>query len=283
MTAAAGAGRLVTVGWVLEETLASVIFFPPEPLVWPSARGGSRDGVAGCPAIKDLTQRLWVVRSPYTFRLRVTHFEAGQGFRYVSERVGNERPIADALLNRVLQVQPIATWESPHRPVLQLRLPYIFLSDRSVYIEQLPAFMSDIGVRLPGLVYGGRFPIDVWPRRVNFAFQWVDLDRCVEIRRGEPLFYVRFQPRLRDQRVRLIEAERTPELLTFLDAIRSVPAYANNTFSLFGRAAEIRPPRLVRARRTYADVSAREQAEAERLAREAESGDADDGPACPAR
>lgn len=270
MSTEAGPRRQITVGWLLEETLASVVFFPPEPLVWPASRGRGNEGVAACPAIKDLTQRLWVVRSPFTFRLRVTHFEAGKGFRYASEPVGNERPVADALLYRLIQTQAMETWESPNRPVMQLRLPYIFLSDHSVYVEQLPAFMSDIAARFPGIVYGGRFPIDVWPRRLNFSFQWVDLERCIEIRRGEPLFYVRFQPRLRDQRIRLVEAERTPEVDAFLNAIKAAPAYANKTFSLFGRAAEMRPPRLVRARKTYAERAAREAEEAERLAQESE-------------
>jgi hypothetical protein len=263
--------RPITVGWLLEEHLASVIFYPPEPLKWPASSGRNRNGVTGCPAIKDLTQRLWVVRSPYTFRLRTTYFEAGQGFRYVSETVGQERPIPDLLLNRLLQVQPMETWESPGRPVLQLRLPYVFICDRSVYIEQLPAFLSDISVSFPGLVYPGRFPIDVWPRRINFSFQWIDLERCLEIRRGEPLFYLRFSPRLRDQRVRLVEAERTEELSAFLEAIRSAPAFANNTFSLFERAAEMRPPRLVRARRNYASKAAQEKAEAERLSQEGQT------------
>lgn len=66
-------------------------------------------------------------------------------------------------------------------------------------LEQLPPFLSETQARFPGLVYGGRFPIDLWPRAVNFSFQWTDPGRPIRIERGDPLFYLRLLPEGRDQ------------------------------------------------------------------------------------
>lgn len=256
-----GVPKAVTVGWLLCEDISSVVFFPPERLVWPDIPKGARAGdIARCPGIRELTSLLWVVRSPFTFRIRVARFEPEKTFTYRCEPCEGENALSERVLSRLLPAMPFSTWETPERPLLQLRLPYVFLADHSVYIEQLAPFMSDVSARFPGTVYGGRFPIDVWPRRLNFAFHWVDLTREIHIRRGDPLFYLRFQPRLRDQKVRLVEAERTPEVRQFMEAVKDVTAYTDKTFSLFERAAQMRPPRLVKARRTYV---ARAAAEAE--------------------
>lgn len=269
--------KTVTVGWLLCEDISSVVFFPPERLTWPEIpRGASAGDIARCPGIRDLTSQLWVVRSPFTFRIRAHHFDPGKGLTYRCEPC--EKGLSERVLAHLLPVMPVSTWETPERPLLQLRLPYVFLSDHSVYIEQLPAFMSEVHARFPGTVYGGRFPIDLWPRRINFAFHWVDLTREIFIQRGDPLFYVRFQPRLRDQKVRVVEAERTSEVRQFMDAVKDVTAYTDKTFTLFARAAEMRPPRLVKERRTYV---ARAAKEAEAALQAASASDGGSGPTPP--
>lgn len=49
--------------------------------------------------------------------------------------------------------------------------------------------------------------------------------------------------------MRLIEAERTPEVEAFVEAVSGVTLCTDRTFSLFERAGQLRPPRLVKARR----------------------------------
>jgi len=233
------------VGWLLAEDLASVVFFPPERLDWPTTRTG---GATDCPAISDLARHYYVVRSPVTLSLRCTRFTPGKEFFYDVPEVEGEKVLAGRSLQRLLTVTPPAIWENPDHPTLQLNLPYVFVSDESVFVEQLPAFFTS---QLPVLLYGGRFPIDVWPRQLNFSFQWVDLQRDLLIRRGEPLFYVRFYPTERDRKVQLVEAERTRELEQFMASVRGVTGLVDKTFGLFQRAAELRPPVLVVPKQRY--------------------------------
>ena len=55
-------------------------------------------------------------------------------------------------------------WRAPSVPILQLRLPYCFIADEVVYITQLEAFGHYSKHPLPETIFGGRFPIHIWPR-----------------------------------------------------------------------------------------------------------------------
>ena len=247
----AAPGKSAQVGWLFAEDLSAVVYYPPERLEWPGPRARP-GGAADCPAIADMARHYYVVRSPVTLSLRCTHFVPGQEFYYdVPSVEGADKVIGGRTLQRLLTVMPPAIWENPEYPTLQLNLPYLFVSDESVYVEQSPAMFSPVSCQWPVLLYGGRFPIDVWPRQLNFSFQWVDLQRPLLIRRGDPLFYVRFYPTDRDRKVQLVEAERTRELENFMASVRDVTAMVSRSFSLFARAAELRPARLVVPKQSY--------------------------------
>jgi len=64
---------------------------------------------------------------------------------------------------------------------------------------------------LPGTIFGGRFPINVWPRPL-WAFEWHDPSKPIKINRGEPLFYATFETLPQDRSVAMAEVEVTPEL-----------------------------------------------------------------------
>lgn len=248
----ARARKPAVVGWLFSEDLSSVVYYPPERMQWPGPQpqGG---GAADCPAIADLGRHYYMVRSPVTLSLRCTHFVPGQEFFYEVPAVpGGDKLLGGQALKRLLTVMPPSIWENAEYPTLQLNLPYVFVSDESVYVEQCPAFYSPVSSQWPILLYGGRFPIDVWPRQLNFSFQWVDLNRPLLIRRGDPLFYLRFLPEQRDRKVQLIEAERTREIENFMASVRDVTAMVSRSFSLFGRAAQLRPPKLVVPKKPYA-------------------------------
>jgi hypothetical protein len=41
---------------------------------------------------------------------------------------------------------------------------------------------------LPGPIFWGRFPINVWPRPLMWAFKWHEPDKPIKIKRGDLLF-----------------------------------------------------------------------------------------------
>lgn len=241
------------VGWLFSQDQSSVVYFPPRRLDWPgqAVPGGASD----CPAISDLARQYYVVESPFSIGLRCTKLVPGQSFFYDVVPVPGQKTLTLETLRKVLQVMPPSIWESPERPTLQLMLPYLFISDESVYVEQTPAFLSPSSANWPLLLYPGRFPIDVWPRQLNFSFQWTDSSRDILIERGQPLFYVRFLAEQRDRKIRLVEAERTRELENFMSSVRDVTGVVDRSFGLFKRAAELRPPQLLVPKQAYRSPS----------------------------
>jgi hypothetical protein len=129
-----------------------------------------------------------------------------------------------------------------------MALPYCFIADEPVWLTQLGCFAHYRADPLPGTIFGGRFPVHIWPRPLMWAFEWHDIEKDIVLRRGEPLFYVQFEATGPDRAVQLVEAERTPELSAYLEKLSGVVNYVSQTFSLFKAAEEARPARLLTPR-----------------------------------
>jgi hypothetical protein len=78
-----------------------------------------------------------------------------------------------------------------------------------------------------------------------WAFEWYDTKKDIVIKRGDPWFYARFEAEEPSRPVRLIEAEKTPELENYINSISGVTNYVNRTYSLFDLARKRRPKRLL--------------------------------------
>ena len=78
-----------------------------------------------------------------------------------------------------------------------------------------------------------------------WAFEWHEPQKDLILRRGEPLFYVQFEAMDPSRAVQVVEAERTPEVQSYLDSLAGVVNYVNQTFSLFKAAEAIRPKKLL--------------------------------------
>lgn len=198
--------------------------------------------VAQCPAVLDFDHRQLVINCPIDVHLRVTLTESSMD---VTNLLADKSPIRSEALQRRIIFQPRHEWRNPQRPVLQMLTPYVFVADDPIYLNQYPPFLHYVGDKRPGIQISGRFPIDIWPRAVMWAFEWHDTSKELVLRRGEPLFYVRFEAPDPSAPVRLIEAKKTPELESFMDSITGVSEIVGQTFSLFKTARERRPKQLL--------------------------------------
>ena len=93
----------------------------------------------------------------------------------------------------------------------------------------------------PGTLFGGRFPINVWPQPLLWAFEWHNIKKPIRLKRGQPLFYGQFELDNPERQFQVFEVERSPELQEYLNKISAAVHSVNKTFSLFKRAAEVRP------------------------------------------
>lgn len=235
----------IQVGWFLTEDKASILYEPPYRMRSQSeskhAKSASR-----CPAVLQLESRYFVVNCPFDFHL---HFERdAQGKPALVNVLGDQSPVRSNKLRELLTLVNENEWRTPQVPILQLKLPYCFIADEAVYLTQLDAFGHYRKNPLPGTIFGGRFPIHIWPRPLMWAFEWHDTSKDLILKRGEPLFYCQFDGFDPSRMIKLLQAEKTPELMQYMDQISGVVNYVNQTFSLFKEVEKIRPTKLIQSK-----------------------------------
>lgn len=233
----------VTVGWFLVETKGAVMFDPPERPMFRQTNRTHAKSAGRCPAVIQMESRYFVVKCP--FDLHIGFARDDKGKPTLVNRLGAASPVRTNKLGQVLTLVQESEWRYPDRPTVQLHLPYCFIADEPVYITQIGTFAHYRKDPLPGTIFGGRFPVHVWPRPLMWAFEWHEPEKDIVLKRGEPLFYVQFEAEGPDRPVNITEAARTPELLAYVEKLSGVVNFVNQTFGLFKAAEEMRPPKLL--------------------------------------
>ena len=235
--------RVYKAGWFFKDEKTSLIWDAPKAASFDNPRPSTSKSALSCPAAIEFDRRHFVINCPVDLHLRMVRSPQGQmQLTNVDGPMSATRP---AGLQKILMLSPQNEWRHPDRPMLQLVTPYVFVSDDPLYVNQFPPFLHYETQARPGVMLCGRFPADIWPRAHMWAFEWHDLGKDLVLKRGEPLFYVRFEAPDPAAPVRLVEAERTPELLSFMDSLTDVSNYVNQSFQLFKTARERRPKTLL--------------------------------------
>jgi hypothetical protein len=237
-----GSGPL-TVGWFLAADKGAVLYDPPERVAIRPPNRAHAKSASRCPAVIQLESRYFMVKCPFDLHIGFQRDDKGKAI--LINRAGTASPIRSGKLNEILTLVNEAEWRFPDRPTLQLHLPYCFIADEPVWMSQLSAFAHYRPDPLPGTIFGGRFPVSIWPRPLMWAFEWHEPAKDLIVKRGEPLFYVQFEAMDPSRAVALIEAEKTPELTAYLEKLSGVVNYVNQTFSLFKAAEAVRPRQLL--------------------------------------
>ena len=234
----------VSIGWLFAEDASSIVDFPPERLQSTSPNKQHAKSASRCPAAINLESRYVMVRCP--FDLHIGFERDANGKAILRNRLGTKSPVRASKLGQMLALTSEAEWRFPDRPTIQLKLPYLFIADEPVYISQIAPFLCyEKNDPLPGTIFGGRFPIDIWPRPLMWAFEWHDTSKDIKLKRGQPLFYCQFELDNPERNFQLFEAEKTPELEAYTEKIGAAVNYVTQTFSLFNQARDIRPERLL--------------------------------------
>lgn len=234
----------VTVGWFLNTQKGGVIYYPPERFRGADKNRDHAKSASRCPAVINMESRYFVVRCPVDLHIGFARDKDGKPS--LRNLAGDASGIRANKLGQMLHLAAEKEWRYPGVPTLQLQLPYVFIADEPVYVTQMPPFMHYLKQPWPGTLFGGRFPINVWPRPLMWAFEWHETDQPLKINRGDPLFYLQFETMPQDRSVVVVEAEVTPELTEYVEFISGAVNYVNQTFSLFERAEEMRPKTLIK-------------------------------------
>ena len=234
----------VSVGWFLTSQKGAVLYDPPERLISRQMNKAHAKSASRCPAVIQMESRYFMVKCPFDLHIGFRRDEKGKG--QLINRLGAASPIRANKLGTVLTLVSEQEWRYPDRPTVQLSLPYCFIADEPVWITQLGTFAHYRPDPLPGTIFGGRFPLSIWPRPLMWAFEWHDTTKDIILKRGEPLFYCQFESESPDRPIQLVEAEVTPELNDYMEKISGIVSYVNQTFSLMKSAESLRPAKLLK-------------------------------------
>lgn len=235
--------HVVEIGWLIQTDQAGFIWQDPSPVARRTERTEHAKAVCSCPAVIDYESRFYQVHCPFDLRLGVRMNDSNEAI--LIDLNGDKSAVISHSLAKIATFSLRKQWRHPRRPILQIKTPYVFLSDDTVFMSQLPPMLHYKEPEWPGLVIGGRLPIHIWPRLLTWAFEWHNIGKELILHRGEPWFYVRFETVDPSAHTRLVQAELTPSLKTYLAGIRGVVNYTNGTFSLFNIARRRRPTRLL--------------------------------------
>ena len=234
----------IMVGWLRTTDKAGILYDAPERVSFRQTNRTHAKSAARCPAVIQLESRYFMIKCP--FDLHIGFERDAKGKAVLVNRAGAASAVRSAKLNEVLTLVGEAEWRYADRPTVQLQLPYVFIADEPVWITQLDAFAHYRRQPLPGTIFGGRFPVSLWPRPLMWAFEWHETDKDIILKRGDPLFYVQFEGFGPDRPVQVIEAEKTPELTAYMELISGAVGYVNQTFGLFKAAEAARPAKLLK-------------------------------------
>jgi hypothetical protein len=232
------------VGWSLLDFPASVIWSDPEPIGELMGGVGNQFRSQG-----ENDGRLCLFRCPVDLHLRF--FIDNNGNPNIQNVDGEKSSVRQQMLSQLVQLSARNEWRHPDRPIVQIITPYICFADSPIYINQIPPFLHYNPQQLPGVLIDGRFPIDVWPRQMMWAFEWHDIKKEINLKRGDPWFYAKFESEDPSQNIHLVECEITPEVKKYIQSLHGVTNYVKQTFSLFAQARKRRPAQLVFPRKTH--------------------------------
>ncbi len=233
----------VLIGWLRSSDKSGVLYPPPERVIFRGTNRAHAKTAGRCPAVINMESRYFMVRCPFDIHIGFTR--NAEGRPALVNRAGPMGAVRSNKLGQAIVLVNEDEWRYPDRPTIQLKLPYICISDELVYLTQLDAFAHYRKVPLPGTIFGGRFAITNWPRPLMWALEWHDTSKDLVLKRGDPLFYLTFEADNPDRPVQMVEAERTPELQAYIEHVEGAVNYTNQTFSLFREAEVARPRKLL--------------------------------------
>jgi hypothetical protein len=159
-----------------------------------------------CPAVSDYFNNIYVIRCPYD----VTISYDRERNMYTADRLGQE------WYNQTFYPRfPIEKNGQLIGSCVTLRINYLFVADQDVEIESMDVPVLSTSLTRNIKIIPGTMNIHRWIRPVDFTFEIQNLDVPLELKRGEPLFAVRFKS---EDRIKLTQVDYTADLRNVAEA-----------------------------------------------------------------
>lgn len=172
----------------------------------------SKKGFMKCPAFVKYVDQTWVIKSLIDIEL------VWDDVNKVLN--SNLPPMAH---NAMVRVHWGDFDPNTDRPIIAINSSFLFVADEEVWVDFLPPYNHlDPKWRL----MPGSFNIGTWFRPVVPTFEM--FDNRIEIKRGQPLAYIKFRSTNPQDMFQMVKQDRTEELEHLVNSCVSVKVYQPN-------------------------------------------------------
>jgi hypothetical protein len=188
---------------VVYETL-NLAHLPPEPVlphILANRNHVSDNTYLKCPAFIDYYKNVYVIKSPFSMKINFNS-EA----KYLSVQPQCQEFYDTFLRNRA----DVISKDDPF--LFSILIKYLFTADADCILEELPVMFHDSPLNSKLKLIPGTYNIGKWFRPIEVAYEVMDKADSVTIKRGDPLFYVRFVSK-DNKKINLKHAKFSPEQL----------------------------------------------------------------------
>jgi len=190
-----------------------ILYFEPEPAFKTFIDERNKtSNILKCPAFQDYYKNCFIIRSPLD--LIITIKKSKDGFKYVAtDRYDQE--FFDAFIKDRIRDEG----NNNNFPMISLLYAYLFYSSESVILEQMSPSMHKNEFLNNTRLICGKFNIGKWIRPLDYAFEIIDDTKPLVIKRGDPLYYIRF---LTDKDVNFVKVLHSDDLYkNLMQAVQS--------------------------------------------------------------
>ena len=228
------------IGWCWIGIIPELLVIEPERFKTPKVvnKEYNKKGIADCPAYQGFYNNIFILKSPVSFTAIP-----------LEGRVEIDSPEIDEpeLQNLFIIHHPNEMYDIK-KPMFQFNLHYCFVADEPCLMEMLPPFMHMES--FPGQVTGGSWNIHSWIRSASWGFVFNDTKKKLEIKRGDPLCYVKFTTPELTANINLTECILTDNIKRELDRKRCLHLFKRGgLIKLMSRALTLRPKKLIEVKK----------------------------------
>jgi hypothetical protein len=200
------------------EAWRELAFFEPEPVFKLISSSRSKNtNYLKCPAFQDYYNNCFLLRSPIDITINISNQPNGNKFASIDTH--NQKFFDDNIAIRYE--------EGYKHPILHVRFFYVFYADEPLMIELLSPSMHKTELQNNINIISGVYDISKWIRPVEFAFEVIDDTKPIVIKRGDPMYYVRFST---TNKISLSREETSNDLNRVVNSCTTLKNYVpNNT------------------------------------------------------
>ena len=198
----------------INRIISNTLWLEPQPLIKHIVEERTKNiSYLKCPAFNNLYKNTYVIKSPFDVKFMVSNTPEGK----LITAIYKDEDFEKAFLSD-------RNAENSTFSMMSYGISYLFYSKQSVEMEICQPHMSaHISPTIRNMsVVCGKFDISKWIRPTDFAFEIIDDTQILEFRRGDPLFYVRFNT---DDKVNLIRSEINDDILNLIKSQISIKKY----------------------------------------------------------